>query len=43
MDRVMTMKEVTMTTTIPAKLNVLEESECAVYLSELRGYYCNES
>jgi hypothetical protein len=39
----MTMKEVTMTTTIPAEFKDAEESEWAVYLIELRGNYYDES
>jgi hypothetical protein len=41
MDRVMAMKEVTMTTTIPSECDVAEESEWTVYLCELRGNYYN--
>ena len=42
-DRVMAMKEVTMTTTIPSECDVAEESEWTVYLRELRGNYYNET
>jgi hypothetical protein len=43
MDKVMGMKEVTMTTTIPSECDVSEESEWTVYLRELRGNYYNET
>ena len=43
MDRVMVMKEVTMTTTIPSECDVAEESEWPVYLRELRLNYYNET
>jgi hypothetical protein len=43
MEKVMAMKEVTMTTTIPSECDVAEESEWTVYLRELRGNYYNET
>jgi hypothetical protein len=43
MDRVMAMKEVTMTTTIPSECDVAKESGWTVYLRELRGNYYNET
>ncbi len=43
MDRVMVMKEVTMTITIPSECDVSKESEWTVYLRELRGNYYNET
>ncbi len=39
----MRMKEEMMTTLIPAKFDVVEKFEWALYLSELRGNYYNES
>ncbi len=43
MDRVMAMKEVTMTTTIPSECDVFKESEWTVYLRDLGGNYYNET
>jgi hypothetical protein len=42
MERVMAMKEVTMTTTIPSKLEVVEECQWSTYLREIRGNYYND-
>ncbi len=42
MDRVMAMKEATMTAIIPSELDVAVQYEWAVYLRELRSNFSNE-
>jgi hypothetical protein len=41
-ERVMAMKEVTMTTPIPSNLEVVEECQWSTYLHEIRGNYYND-